>query len=115
MTPADFWVRAAQWGSYMTSGDPGACMYCFDERGAVQSEEHRRTCIEWLHVSCRDMVLHREYENTEEDAKTLADDLQELDDLIEYLRTAPLEPVNNAITRMIRAEWRATADPLRRK
>lgn len=92
MTPEDFWGRAALWGSYMTGGDPGACMYGFDERGAVQSEEHRKDCIEWLHVSCRDMVLHREYDNTEEDAATLEDDLAEIDALIEYLRTAPCEP-----------------------
>jgi len=90
MTPAQFWVRAAQWGSYMTNDDPGACMYGFDERGAVQSEKHRRRCIEWLHVSCRDMVLYEEYENTEDDAARLAGDLRELDDLIEYLRTAPV-------------------------
>jgi hypothetical protein len=29
MTPKQAWLAAAQWGSFMQSGDPGACMYGF--------------------------------------------------------------------------------------
>lgn len=46
--PSDAWGIAAQWGSAMTSGDPGACMYGFDERFCVQSEEHRAACLLWI-------------------------------------------------------------------
>jgi hypothetical protein len=42
LSPCEFWLKAAEWSSYMSSGDPGACMYGFDETGAVQSEAHRQ-------------------------------------------------------------------------
>ena len=45
--------HAAQWGSYMTGGDPGACMYGFDDSGRVQSESHRAECIAWIDGPCR--------------------------------------------------------------
>lgn len=48
MSPYDAWLYAAQWGSYMTSGDPGACMYGFDERFTMQSEAHRQQCLDWI-------------------------------------------------------------------
>lgn len=41
MSPRAAWGYAASWGSMMTGGDPGACMYGFDERFTVQSEQHR--------------------------------------------------------------------------
>lgn len=47
---------AAQWGSYMTSGDPGACMYGFSDSYGVQSEEHRQQCLAWIDGPCRAMV-----------------------------------------------------------
>lgn len=92
MTPKDFWIKAAQWGSYMTSSDPGACMYGFDERGSVQSEEHRKACIEWLHVTCRGSVLATETGETPDTAKERRErgrKLFEIQALIDYLRTAP--------------------------
>lgn len=42
------WGAAAQWGSFIAAGDPGACMYGFDERGTVQTEEHRKACLAYL-------------------------------------------------------------------
>lgn len=90
MTPAEFWVRAAQWGSYMHSGDRGAGMYGFDERGAVQSEEHRAACIEWLNVDCRrgvDEISRSQDVLTIEDVASA--NVKDIDELIEYLKTAP--------------------------
>lgn len=52
MTPYDAWLFAATWGSYMTGGDPGACMYGFDERFVMQSEEHRAQCLKWIDKNC---------------------------------------------------------------
>jgi hypothetical protein len=53
LNPRQFWEMAATWGSAMTSGDPGACMYGFDERGVVQSEAHRQLCIDHIETECR--------------------------------------------------------------
>jgi hypothetical protein len=79
MTPTEFWLTAAQWGSYMSSGDPGACMYGFDERGTVQSENHRRACIEHLNTEGRAAAAR----NDDPEA-----DNEEIDSLIAYLRKA---------------------------
>lgn len=80
MTPREFWGRAAQWGSYMRDGDPGACMYGFDEHGEVQSERHRAICVAWLNVECRKAAAVNE--------DPIADN-KDIDELIEYLKTAP--------------------------
>ncbi len=82
MTPHEFWLKASGWGSFMTSGDPGACMYGFNERGEVRSEQHRKQCIAWLAGECREAAKC----NDDPEA-----DNKEIDDLIAYLRTAPLE------------------------
>jgi len=82
MTSEEFWLKAAGWGSYMNSYDPGACLYGFDERGMVQSEEHRRLCIEHLDSDCRGAAAL----NDDPDA-----DNQEIDELIAYLKTTPCE------------------------
>lgn len=95
MTPQEFWGKAAEWGSCMTGGDPSACMYGFDERGMVQSEEHRRTCIEWLDKDCREAAKR----NPPED--------NNIDDLIRYLKTAPIITRSIAlIAREIRRDWK---------
>lgn len=81
LTPEQFWNQVSQWGSYMRAGDPGACLYTFDERGLVQSEEHRTTCIARLDGHCRQ-------------AATLNDDPKAdnamIDELVAYLRAAPI-------------------------
>ena len=47
MTESEAIAYAAEWGSYMNGGDPGACMYGFSpEIGLkVQSEQHRAACL----------------------------------------------------------------------
>jgi hypothetical protein len=83
MTPFDAWLFAASWGSYMTSGDPGACMYGFDETCRVQDETHREACLHWIDTECLPLVRNNklEYDEDEED-KLLA--------LRAYLMKAPL-------------------------
>jgi hypothetical protein len=54
LTPKKFWETAAQWGSLMTAGDSGGCMYGFDERGVVQNEGHRADCIAYIEKQCRE-------------------------------------------------------------
>lgn len=76
MTPEEFAELAPQWGSYISVGDPGACMYGFRfGDGAVQNEDHRRACIAWLTACLRDVP---------------ADLHGELRDMIAYLRDAPV-------------------------
>jgi len=82
MTPFEFFVASANWGSYMSAGDPGACMYGFDETGLPQSEEHCRACISWLSCECRVAAL------ANEDPET---DLAEIEEMIAYLEAAPLK------------------------
>ena len=81
MSPSEFWLVAAEWGSYMTAGDPGACMYGFDERGAVQSETHRAACVAWITQECRAAA------NRNEDPTS---DHEQLDAMLAYLKTAPV-------------------------
>jgi len=86
MTGEQFWLKAAQRGSYMTAGDPGACLYGFDERGEVQSEEHRAACIRYLNTSCRAIA-----KRADDDQDVLCrPNEHEIEDLIAYLRTAPI-------------------------
>ena len=81
MTPHQFWLKSAEWGSYMHAGDPGACMYGFDERAAVQSEAHRQQCLDYLATECRLAASVND--------DPIADNA-EIDELIAYLRTAPV-------------------------
>jgi hypothetical protein len=80
MTPKQAWLRAAEWGSYMCAGDPGACMYGFDERGAVQSEEHRQACLAYIDGECRAAAA------VNDDS---AQDNRDLDELRAYIASAP--------------------------
>lgn len=85
MSPKEAWGYAASWGSMMTSGDPGAVMYGFDENGRPQSEEHRAEVIAWM-KGCREDVVERpeDYDDGE---------LAKLDGFIRYIEQAPvLEP-----------------------
>lgn len=96
MTPREFWEAAAQWGSYVTAGDPGGCMYGFNENGFVQSEAHRKACLSWLETHCRPMVLNAAYveeiDDLYEREVKRKGELQEINDLIEYLKSAPVMP-----------------------
>ena len=80
MTNEEACAYAATWGSYMTGGDPGACMYGFSEDFVMQSEDHRQNCLDWM-VKCRLNVLDcpDEYDD---------DELDTLDVFVEKLKSA---------------------------
>lgn len=85
MNPKEFSEKVSNWGSAMHAGDPGACLYGFDGRGLVQSEDHRRDCIRQLEGDGRKAA----------DANIAAGDdpdeqHPEIDALVAYLKTAPV-------------------------
>lgn len=80
MTNKEAWLYAASWGSCMNSGDPGACLYGFDESFTVQSEAHRANCIE-------QMGGNREYV-TANPGQYESNELEMIDSLIAKLQTA---------------------------
>lgn len=92
MIRTEAWLYAATWGSYMTGGDPGACMYGFDERFTVQSEEHRAACLRWIDEHCVPAVkrsretiwvdLYSDYDDDE------LDKLAELRSMVEQAEVA---------------------------
>lgn len=71
MTPREAWLYAASWGSFVRSGDPGACMYGFNENCRPVSEEHRRQVLEYLD-GCRKIVVENP-ENYDRDELTKMD------------------------------------------
>ena len=78
-------LYAAQWGSAMTSGDPGACMYGFSPGALImQSETHRERCIDWI-ADCRGHVV-------ESPSDYDADELRKLDELRYMMEQAPALP-----------------------
>lgn len=84
MTPEQAWVIAAQWGSYISAGDPGACMYGFNAKGVVQSELHRQQCLDWIDNHCRNAA------DINIAAGDSDNDHAELDALRAYLVAAPV-------------------------
>jgi hypothetical protein len=81
MTNKDAWLYAATWGSFNTAGDPGACLYGFDEAFRVQSEEHRADCI---------AEMERNRATVEAGPESYdPDELAQIDALIVKLREAP--------------------------
>ena len=87
LTPNEFWLMAASWGSAMTAGDPGSCMYGFDENGLVQSEEHRQNCIEYIETECRRIADA----DTASDGGGTGQRAGEIQAMLMYLKTAPIE------------------------
>jgi len=79
MSPFEFWLAAADWGSYMTADDPGACMYGFDEHSRVQSETHRQQCMDYIESDCRAAAGSNDNPN---------EDHAQLDAMLSYLKTA---------------------------
>lgn len=68
---------ASQWGSFMSAGDPGACMYAFHaDDGRPVSEVHRLACIKYLR----------------QQRPATAKDERELLQLIRFIGTCPLRP-----------------------
>ncbi|MNU37026.1 hypothetical protein D3C71_256480 [compost metagenome] len=86
LNPKQFWEMAATWGSAMTSGDPGACMYGFDERGVVQSEGHRQACIDYIESECR-----RAAEINIAAGEDAAEQHGEIEAMLAYLKGAPVD------------------------
>lgn len=72
------WLIAAQWGSYMRDGDPGACMYGFNG-GPPQSAEHRDECLLWIDHKCFPIA----------EANSSVGDMKELLALEEWLKSWP--------------------------
>lgn len=77
MTPMEAYEYAASWGSFLRSGDPGACMYGFDSDCRPQSEEHRQAVIEWM-KQCRLNVIERSEDFGD-------DELEKLDAFVEFI------------------------------
>ena len=80
MTNEEACAYAASWGSYMRSGDPGACMYGFSPDFRMQHEGHRAECIEWM-KGCRQNVL-------DDPERYDADELENMDRFLEAVRNA---------------------------
>ena len=85
MTKQEAWFYAASWGSYIHSGDPGACMYGFNESFHVQSEEHRRHCLDWIERECRPDVIARPQDYD-------LDELAQMDAFVVALEAAKVSP-----------------------
>ena len=86
----------------MASGDPGSCLYGFDGRGVVQSEEHRAACIAYLETEGRKAA----------DVNVAAGDdpegqHPELDALVAYLKAAPVEGWSGELDEFTEAYVRA--------
>ena len=78
MEPEEAWGYAATWGSFVRNGDPGACMYGFDENCQPQSEEHRQDVIEWMQ-KCRQQVVDNPEDYDD-------DELDSIDRFLEYIK-----------------------------
>lgn len=82
-TPEKAWGYAAQWGSAMSSGDSGACMYGFYKDCRPQSEEHRQAVIDWMNKCLLDVVANPDdYDD---------DELQKIDAFIEFIKNRGLK------------------------
>jgi len=77
MEPSEAYEYAASWGSFLSSGDPGACMYGFNSDCRPQSEEHRREFISYM-GSCR-LKVTQHPENFDDD------ELDKLDAFVEFI------------------------------
>mgnify|MGYP006318488921 FL=1 len=62
---------AASWGSYMSNGDPGACMYGFGQDGRPLDEDHRKRCLEYIDRCCLPLLESPHPGYTQRDAQEL--------------------------------------------
>jgi hypothetical protein len=74
------------WWSVMTWSDPGVCLYALGSTGRVQSEEHRQQCIDYITNKCIPIAQERDDEETDAD-------IVQLEDLLDYIRNADIEPM----------------------
>lgn len=56
LRPEQVATVAASWGSYMSNGDPGACMYAIGQDGLLPTEDLRKRCLEYIDRSCLPLV-----------------------------------------------------------
>lgn len=57
MTPAKAYDVASQWGSFMSTGDPGGCLYGFHlGDGRPVNEAHRKACLDYLDTDLLPML-----------------------------------------------------------
>ena len=95
MTSYEAAEYAPQWGSYMTSGDPGACMYGLDDKGRPEDAEARDAMIEHIDDHC--LPIARERIESGEADEDESEDVEKLEALKAYLNglrfpTEPDEP-----------------------
>lgn len=88
--PDDYeaWLLAAAWGSYISNGDPGACLYGFRAGGSPpQSPAHRDACLAHIDEVLLPSVRDRVVDATGSGASTDADrtDLADLERLRRWL------------------------------
>ena len=91
LSAREFWIEASQWGSFTNNGDPGACMYGFDEKGMVQDQAHRQACINYIKEHCRnaaDANLAAGCDPAEQHPR--------LDMMLDYLKNAPSMELANS-------------------
>lgn len=91
MTPSEAYEYAASWGSFMSGGDPGACMYGFDHNCRPQSEDHRKAVLAHM-KNCRVRVVESPEDYDE-------DELDNLDAFIEFITNRPIEGENSTVNR----------------
>jgi hypothetical protein len=84
--PSELSGVASQWGSFITNGDPGACMYGFSSDGLVQNEDHRRACLAYIKEHCRKAADANVAAGDDPDSQH-----PELDALTAYLETCPVQ------------------------
>lgn len=77
---------AHAWSSVMTWNDPGVTMYAFASTGRVQSEAHRADLLRYIEKNCRAAATLNEAAD-EDDCSH-----EELDELEDHIRSAPVEP-----------------------
>lgn len=79
---------ASLWWSVMTWSDPGVCMYAFGSTGRVQSEEHRQELLQYIDKDCMPGLLAWD----DNDDRNKEESIEELENLREYIVSAPIEP-----------------------
>ena len=83
MKPSEAYEYASQWGSYMTSVDPGACMYGFDSDCRPQDEQHRDNVITYM-GKMRLRIL-------DDPSMFDSDELEQMDSFIEFITKMEIE------------------------
>lgn len=100
----------ATWGSYMTAGDPGACMYGFDDTGRPQTENHKADSIAWLEGCKLNVLADPENFTDEETGQDADDELEKIARCIAFLKDAnPLDGGTRSLSNL-KDEFRLTGD-----